>query len=83
MKCLTIRGVEADLARSLAKARKRTGKSLNQTVLDLLRQALGLDSDKPFSNGLAKLAGTWSEEDLKEFHRNTAFLSEIDEEMWK
>lgn len=29
------------------------------------------------------LAGTWSEEEYKEFEENTAYFNQIDEELWK
>jgi DNA polymerase III delta subunit len=83
MKALTIREVDAQLARALEKEKKRRGASLNQTVLQLLRQALGLDSPGIRSNALAKLAGTWSEEDLSRFERDTAVFEQVDAEIWK
>ena len=43
------------------------GKSLNQTVVDLLKQALRLGWDSPGANGLEKLVGTWSQEELDRF----------------
>ena len=83
MKPLTIRNVDERLARALARETSQRGVSLNQTVIDLLRQALGLDTSAPRSNGLAKLAGTWSARDLTEFETNTAVFEQIDPELWK
>jgi len=56
--------------------------SLNQTVKDLLARALGLGA-APFDNGLRDLAGTWSAEELAQFERDTAFLSDVDDELWR
>jgi hypothetical protein len=83
MKALTIREVDAQLARALENEKKRRGASLNQTVLQLLRQALGLDSPGTRSNSLAKLSGTWSEEDLSRFERDTVVFEQVDAEIWK
>jgi plasmid stability protein len=80
MKHLTIRGVPDDLHDALHEEKERTGKSLNQTVIDLLRQRLGLDA--PRSNGLARFAGTWTYEDFEEFERSVAPTEEIDRELW-
>lgn len=82
MKALTIRKVDATLARAIERERARRGTSLNTTVIDLLRQALGLESDAPRSNGLRKLAGTWSAEELAQFEAHTAAFERIDEELW-
>lgn len=81
-KHLTIRNVSPRLAARLEAERRRTGASLNKTVLALLERSLGL-AEEPFDNGLAALAGTWSAKDLAEFERNTASFSRIDEDMWR
>ncbi len=83
MRHLTVRNLEPDIAKALERERRRSGESLNKTIMNLLRRALGIERGKKFSNGLAKFAGGWTEEDLREFEKNTAFLNQIDEEMWK
>ncbi len=35
------------------------------------------------SNGLARLSGTWSQEEFEEFERAIAFTEQIDEELWR
>jgi hypothetical protein len=57
------------------------GESLNRTVIELLRQSLGVGV--PRSNGLAALAGRWSTEDLAAFERVVAPLAEVDPELWE
>lgn len=83
MAYLTVRNLPADVAKALRNATRRSGKSLNQTVIDLLRQALGTGWDGPQSNGLEKLAGTWSQEELDRFERACAVFEQIDEEQWR
>jgi hypothetical protein len=79
---LTIRNVPAELARRLDEEKRARGRSLNQTVLDLLAQAVGLAHGRR-SNGLAELAGTWSREEHEAFERAVAETEQIDEELWR
>ena len=81
MKALTIRNVDARLARALEREMRKRGTSLNQTVLDLLRDSLGVGVLAASSNGLEKLAGTWTQKDLEEFEANTAIFEQIDPEL--
>jgi plasmid stability protein len=83
MAYLTVRNLPADVARALRNEKRRSGKSLNQTVIDLLRQALGIGWGGPESNGLEKLAGTWSQQEFDRFECATAVFEQIDEEQWR
>lgn len=83
MKHMTIRNVPAQLARALQREKRRRGQSLNQIVLDLLKQALGIGPGARRSNGLAELAGTWSAEEQECFERAVAPTEQIDEELWR
>ena len=83
MKTMTIRNVPAELAQALEKERRKRGTSLNRTVLALLRNALGVPSQAVPSNGLRRLAGTWSEAEHKQFEQAVAPLGEVDEAMWR
>ncbi|MBN1566220.1 MAG: hypothetical protein JXA73_00110 [Acidobacteria bacterium] len=80
---LTVRDIPGDVDKALRSETRRRGKSLNQTVIDLLRQALGLSWNSPQANGLEKLAGTWSQEELDQFESATAVFERIDEEEWR
>ena len=82
MKTLTIRNVPPDLAAALDGERHRRGLSLNRTVLELMRQALGLDGDRAHSNGLRQMAGTWSEAEFRQFEKNAAPFTRLDDELW-
>ncbi len=83
MNFLTIRKVPPDLARALEEEKRRRGVSLNRVVLELLRQALGLGFQEPARNGLEKLAGDWSQEELEDFETATAVFEKVDEEQWR
>jgi hypothetical protein len=82
MKHLTIRNVPKRLADALNRERRKRDASLNTTVIDLLNRSLGVSGDGPRSNGLADLAGTWSQEDQREFDAAVASLESVDDEMW-
>jgi hypothetical protein len=73
------RNLPPAVARALEREKRRRGTSLNQTVIDLLGQGLGVGVTRP--NGLAALAGTWSEEEFRDFEDATADFSEIDREL--
>jgi plasmid stability protein len=80
IKALTIRNLPPSLAEALEREKNRQGKSLNQTVIDLLWQGLGTQGFR--SNGLGRLAGGWSEDEFRDFERATAQFEAVDEELW-
>ncbi|MCC7034765.1 MAG: hypothetical protein IT179_18230 [Acidobacteria bacterium] len=82
MKTLTIRGVPRTLAQALDRERRRRDASLNSTVLDLLSRSLGLEAGGPRRNGLAELAGTWTDDEQRQFDAAVAPLEAVDDEMW-
>ncbi len=81
MKHLTIRNVPDELADALEREKNRRGESLNQTVIELLEQGLGVGASR--SNGLGRLAGTWSEEEYQRFEEAVAIFERIDPELWR
>ena len=83
MKHLTVRNVPGEVVEALLAEKSRRGASLNQTVLDLLRRALGLAPDAAYENGLERHAGDWSQAELQEFEANTRMFQQIDEELWR
>ena len=83
MKHLTIRNVSTELAEALEREKLNRGTSLNRTVLELLEQALGVAGAGRRSNGLAVLAGTWSEGEYARFEEAIAVTEQVDEELWR
>ena len=83
MRNMTIRNIPDDVAKALKVETTRRGLSLNRTVIQLIRQALGIDSGEVRSNGLAQLAGTWTDQDLSQFESAVAPLEQVDEELWR
>jgi plasmid stability protein len=83
MRYLTIRNVPRELADALEAEKRRRGQSLNRTVLDLLAQSLGQTPTGRRSNGLARLGGTWTEEEYERFEAAVAVAEQLDEELWR
>jgi plasmid stability protein len=78
---LTVRNLPNELAAALDREKRRRGTSLNQTVIDLLRQSLGVKGTR--SNGVGRLAGTRTEAEHKEFLSAMRSFEEIDRDLWK
>ena len=78
---LTVRNLPDQLASALEREKRRRGTSLNQTVIDLLELSLGVKGDR--SNGLLRLAGTWTEAEHQEFLAGIQTFEEIDPDLWK
>lgn len=83
MRHMTIRNLPDEVSAALEQEKKRRGLSLTRTVIELLRQSLGLGAVAHRSNGLAEFAGTWSEEEHAAFEQAVASTEQIDEELWK
>lgn len=79
---LTVRNLPPALAEALEQEKRRRGQSLNQTVIELLDQSLGVSS-KQRCNGLGRLAGTWSAEEYRNFEAAMARFEDIDTELWR
>ena len=82
MNTMTIRNVSPEVAAALNEEKRRRGLSLNRTVLALIEESLGT-SGNTRSNGLHRLAGTWNEEEFRQFEDAVAPFSEVDTELWR
>ena len=80
MKALTVRNLPTEVADALEREKQRRGTSLNQTVIELLEQGLGVSATR--SNGLARKAGSWTDEQHRAFAKAVAAFSEVDSEFW-
>ena len=81
MRNLTIRNVPDEIADALEREKSRRRGSLNQTVIELLGQGLGVGA--PRSNGIERFAGTWTAEEHRQFEESIASLEDIDDELWR
>jgi plasmid stability protein len=78
---LTVRNLPEDLSAALKREKRRRGTSLNQTVIDLLWQSVGGAGTR--SNGLARLAGTWTEAEHRRFLDEIQVFEKIDPDLWQ
>lgn len=82
MSSMTIRNVSTELAAALKEEKQRRGLSLNRTVLALMEESLGA-SGNIRSNGLGRLAGTWSDDRFTQFEESVASFGKVDSELWR
>jgi hypothetical protein len=78
-KQLTIRGVPDTVGRRLERLSRDRGTSVNQTVLDILAETLGVDARR------ARLERyvTWTAEDVREFEEALQVQRVVDAELWR
>ncbi len=72
MKSITVHQLDEELVNEIEKLANKHSTSLNRTIMQLLRQALGLGSIKKPPVDFSDLCGVWSAAELKEFEENTA-----------
>ena len=86
MKTITVRGLDGELSESLKREAEQQGKSINQFILDALRERLGMKKAKKFTvvyNDMDHLFGRWSEKDFEKIQRAIDAERKIDEELWR
>lgn len=84
MKTLGLRGIDEEIEKALKKEAQRAKTSINKTILNLIKESIGLGKKKRnrVYKDLDELAGTWTEEDEQIFKENTQFFDKIDKEIW-
>jgi len=86
MRTLSIRGLDDQLAALLKQEAAAAHKSMNQFVLEVLMERVGLDKKKRFTgeyHDLDHLFGRWTEEEFCEIQGKIDEERHIDEELWK
>ena len=83
MQHLTVRNIPKAVAAALEAEKQRRRQSLNQTVIQLLSQSLGVGPEGRRSNGLARLAGTWTAEEHERITAAISATDQIDDELWQ
>ena len=78
-KQLTIRGVPDEVARRLERLSRATGKSVNAAAVEILTDAVGVESRRA---RLTRYA-TWTPADLDEFTKELAGQRVIDTDLWR
>lgn len=86
MEVVTVRKIPPELARALRRCARESGRSLNQTVLTLLEERLGVGvarGRRRRNLDLLKLAGSWTRREADAFDRALAAQRRVDPAMWK
>lgn len=79
---MNIRQIPDYLEKRLRQVARQKNNSLNKTVIELLKKALGFMQFPQKKRNFSGLAGGWSEKDVKEFTNNTKIFEKIDSEIW-
>ena len=85
MKSLTIHKLEEPLLVLLKERAHKEGKSMNQTVKELIETMVGMKVKRQDSatSEFKDLCGVWSSKELREFENATGAFEKIDKEDWK
>ena len=84
MNQLTIRQIPQPVEQRLRSMAKRNHSSINKTAVAALSAGVGLpEGGSRRKRDLSGLAGTWTEEQAREFTENTKVFERIDPEVWK
>lgn len=86
MKTMTLRGVESELAEKLKRLAQTEGKSVNQVILDSLRERCGLHKEKKYTrvhHDLDHLFGRWTQAEWEAVQGRIDEERTIDRELWQ
>ncbi len=85
MKAITIRGIDYDMSVKLKQVAETEKKSVNQLVLDLIKQNIGMQKKKKYTrtyNDLDDLFGEWSDAEFERIQGSVDNQRKIDLELW-
>lgn len=84
---VTLRGVDEKTGNMLKAEARRRGQSVNRTVLELIREAMGQADDpgqgRRAFDDLDHLAGTWTADDAAEFLAAAGEHRAVDDGLWR
>jgi len=85
MSQITLRGLDPELEKEIRKGARKSGKSLNRFVLEMIGQRKVDKKMKGMApaSSLRELAGGWSEKDAEDFLASIKSCEQIDDEMWR
>jgi len=82
---MTIRGIDPSVSEKLKQYAKSEGKSVNQFVLDLIKQNVGMQKKKKHTQrhqDLDHLFGKWSKAEFEKIQDAVDAQRKIDPELW-
>jgi hypothetical protein len=86
MKAITIRGIDSSVSSKLKQVAKNERKSVNQLVLDMIKQNLGMQKRKKYTkkyNDLDHLFGKWTDSEFDKIQGIINSQRKIDLELWE
>ena len=86
MKAITIRGIDASVSSKLKQVAKDEKKSVNQLVLDMIKQNIGMQKRKKYTkkyNDLNHLFGKWADAEFDKVQGIIDSQRKIDRELWE
>jgi hypothetical protein len=84
MSQITLRRLEPEIERAIRNEARKSGKSLNRVILDMLSRTAGTKGRaRARADSLRSLAGGWSEKEAGELIESIKSCEQIDEGMWK
>lgn len=80
-----LRGVPEEVMFLLKQKAKEEKISINSLILLVVEEGIGFKpkKKKKIYHDLDHLAGTWSEQECKEFEENTQYFEQIDKDLWQ
>ncbi len=85
MKTITVRGIDSILSEKLKQAAKEEGRSVNQVVIDTIKQRFGIKKEKKYTmvyHDLDHIFGNWSTEEFERIQGKIDKERKIDKELW-
>lgn len=83
IKQITLRQVPDAVEKGIRMRAKRTNRSMNRAMIDLMEEALGVKSPEKKKRDISSLVGQWTDQECEAFDRNTEVFERLDEENWK
>jgi hypothetical protein len=86
MKAITIRGIDSSVSSKLKQVAKNERKSVNQLVLDMIKQNIGMQKRKKYTkkyNDLDHLFGKWTDSEFDKIQGIINSQRKIDLELWE
>jgi len=86
MKAITIRGIDSSVSSKLKQVAKNERKSVNQLVLDMIKQNIGMQKRKKYTkkyNDLDHLFGKWTDAEFVKIQGIINSQRKIDLELWE
>jgi hypothetical protein len=85
MSQITLRDLAPDIEKMIRLEARKSKKSLNRVIQEMLQLKIGSVKKKPTPRGqsLKNLAGGWSDQEAAQFFESIKSCEQIDEDMWK